>query len=443
MKRPDFDKIKTYEEFKKYKWNSYELREICKAHGLLFIGTEKKLNKVIESYFNGVRIPPRRDWYSNTVLKTFVNETGTLMLFDLGLVAFSLILITIGFINKANGADDSRYMFHIVFGITGLIVGSLFTHWGQDLDVINSFIPTCGDKRFTRAQIDEQANSELTVPLKYADILLAPDMLIGVTAGVAAIAYEDISSLRVRQTWHTRKDKEYFIYKIIVRTKKGKRIVISKCERDPYYELQTLYERCLMQNPQVELLKMRKSSFATDDSPKQAIEGKGVRQSVNMAEDQQFLKAITVDGDLRKRFISFHRRGALLFVPESLLVAALAVGITYIMIYYVGVSFPFLIYVLLPFYAVYNLFYTLFWIYKDDIEFYSAEIVDKTARGYSLKGVSVYRFGYIKKLKPANEPNVGDKVILARFRNEFSLISDQIADSVTDAENEEDANDRL
>ena len=79
MKRPDFDSIKTYEEFKKYDWHRVDLQEICKDHGLLFLGTEKKLNKVIEAYFNGVKIPPRRNWYTNKVLCCWVNENGAMM----------------------------------------------------------------------------------------------------------------------------------------------------------------------------------------------------------------------------------------------------------------------------------------------------------------------------------------------------------------------------
>ncbi|SCW49305.1 hypothetical protein SAMN02910456_01409 [Ruminococcaceae bacterium YRB3002] len=425
MKRPDFDSIKTYEEFKKYKWYRNELSNICKAHGLLYNGTEKKLNEVIEAYFNGVRIPPRRDWYTNKLLMGFVNDNGVLMTFDLGFIAVSLILITIGFINKVRGADEVAYVLPVGFGLTGLIVAVLFTYWGQDLDVIRSYIPTCGDKRFTRAQIDEQANSEKTVPLRYGDILLGPDMLIGVSAGVVAVAYGDISSLWVKKTWHTRKNQDYHIYKIIVRTKKGKRIVISKCERDADDAVETIHERCLQYNPQVKILKTRYSLLADEDSPKQITEGKGVWNSVSSAEEQQFIKHLTVDGALKERFISFHRRAALIFIPESIFVAALAVGITYFLATYVGIAFPILIFVLLPFYAVYNLFNTLYWIHKDDIEFYTVEISGKDKKGYSIRGVSYYKFGYIRKLKPDKEPQIGDQVILARFKNEFSLISDK------------------
>ena len=62
MSRPDFDCIKDYDQFPKYSWSRAELSNICKKHGLLFVGSEKKLNKVIAVYFNGEIIPPRRNW---------------------------------------------------------------------------------------------------------------------------------------------------------------------------------------------------------------------------------------------------------------------------------------------------------------------------------------------------------------------------------------------
>ena len=55
---------------------------------------------------------------------------------------------------------------------------------------------------------------------------------------------------------------------------------------------------------------------------------------------------------------------------------------------------------------------------------YSAEITGKSKKGYGIKGVNHYEFGYIRKLKPDNEPQIGDRVILARFKDDFSLISD-------------------
>lgn len=53
MQRPDFDDIKTFEEFSKYYWYRDELIKICKAHGLMATGSKIELNKVIEKYFYG------------------------------------------------------------------------------------------------------------------------------------------------------------------------------------------------------------------------------------------------------------------------------------------------------------------------------------------------------------------------------------------------------
>ena len=110
MARPRFDSIKTYEEFKKYKWNREELRQICMDRGLLFVGSEKKLNKVIEAYFNGVKIPPQRNWYTNIVLSRFVNENGVMM-------NINLVMLIISFFND---------MISNIIGFAGLCVFGYF-----------------------------------------------------------------------------------------------------------------------------------------------------------------------------------------------------------------------------------------------------------------------------------------------------------------------------
>ena len=60
MTRPDFDTIKSYEEFLKYYWYREELIKICKAHGLKADGSKIELNKVIEAYFSGEKILPEK-----------------------------------------------------------------------------------------------------------------------------------------------------------------------------------------------------------------------------------------------------------------------------------------------------------------------------------------------------------------------------------------------
>ena len=52
-KRPDFEEIKTYEEFSKYYWYREELVVICRNLGICSTGYKAELNKRIEEYFKG------------------------------------------------------------------------------------------------------------------------------------------------------------------------------------------------------------------------------------------------------------------------------------------------------------------------------------------------------------------------------------------------------
>ena len=52
-KRPDFEEIKTYEEFSKYYWYREELVVFCRHLGICSTGYKAELNKRIEEYFKG------------------------------------------------------------------------------------------------------------------------------------------------------------------------------------------------------------------------------------------------------------------------------------------------------------------------------------------------------------------------------------------------------
>ena len=58
MDRPEFDQIKSYEEFSRYYWYREELIKICKSLGLRSDLSKIELNRVIEAYFNGEKILP-------------------------------------------------------------------------------------------------------------------------------------------------------------------------------------------------------------------------------------------------------------------------------------------------------------------------------------------------------------------------------------------------
>ena len=52
-KRPEFEKIKSFDEFNKYYWYREEISQICKSLGLEYRGTKQELNHIIEQYFKG------------------------------------------------------------------------------------------------------------------------------------------------------------------------------------------------------------------------------------------------------------------------------------------------------------------------------------------------------------------------------------------------------
>ncbi len=60
MERPDFDSIKSFEEFSRYYWYRDELVKICRAHGLKCVGSKIELNDVVRSYFAGEKIVPEK-----------------------------------------------------------------------------------------------------------------------------------------------------------------------------------------------------------------------------------------------------------------------------------------------------------------------------------------------------------------------------------------------
>ena len=59
MERPEFDRLKDFEEFNKYYWYREALIKIYKAHGLKADGSKIELYKVIEAYFAGEKILPQ------------------------------------------------------------------------------------------------------------------------------------------------------------------------------------------------------------------------------------------------------------------------------------------------------------------------------------------------------------------------------------------------
>ena len=78
MQRPEFDSIKSFEEFSRYYWYREELIKICKVHGLKSDGSKIELNNVIRSYFAGEKITPvkKRSVKPRKAVKDLTCDTG-------------------------------------------------------------------------------------------------------------------------------------------------------------------------------------------------------------------------------------------------------------------------------------------------------------------------------------------------------------------------------
>ena len=63
-KRPNFNEIKSYDEFAKYYWYREELSRICKQIGIDDTGTKQELNRNIEEFFKGNSIKKRNRYSS-------------------------------------------------------------------------------------------------------------------------------------------------------------------------------------------------------------------------------------------------------------------------------------------------------------------------------------------------------------------------------------------
>ncbi len=78
MTRPEFDSIKTFEEFSRYYWYREELIKICKDHGLKSDGSKIELNGIIRSYFDGEKIAPvkKKSVKPQKPVKELTRDTG-------------------------------------------------------------------------------------------------------------------------------------------------------------------------------------------------------------------------------------------------------------------------------------------------------------------------------------------------------------------------------
>ena len=87
--RPEFDDIKTYEEFSRYYWYREELQKICRKLGIAAGGMKAELNHNIEEYFKGNLIKPekgKRNLSHETVTPVYCEDNSSRLTLQTGLL---------------------------------------------------------------------------------------------------------------------------------------------------------------------------------------------------------------------------------------------------------------------------------------------------------------------------------------------------------------------
>ena len=151
-----------------------------------------------------------------------------------------------------------------------------------------------------------------------------------------------------------------------------------------------------------------------------------VKFTVKKAMDDQTLIPANVSEDLEKRFIKKARSESIKLIPISFIVSAVVITILFLLVYFLKlltISTIALFCIIFPIYAIYDAFATSKAIKNHDYEFFYGEITGKTDSGnYQIRGLEELK---ISTLLGKKDYNAGDRAIVARLKDELSLISEE------------------
>ena len=154
--------------------------------------------------------------------------------------------------------------------------------------------------------------------------------------------------------------------------------------------------------------------------------GADVKFSVKTAETNQFLTPANVSEDLEQKFLKKAKASSVKLIPVSIIVAAVVTGIAILLVIFlnrIAISLMGIICVFFPIYAIYDAFATSKAIKNHDYEFFYGEVVGKNDSGaYKIKGLEEHDIHIMFGKK---EYNAGDRVIVARVKDDLNLISEE------------------
>ena len=228
------------------------------------------------------KTPKPKNWYTNEILNERVNSDGVMVYIILVIAGLAFFLIGLSIFHMIRdalcipGLTFSENLYNhplgFSFGIALLVMAYAGVSVDNTFNLIGHYWPKCGDTKYTRKEVDDQANSPDTVYLNGVSVFLAPEILIGMDKGVTAIKYEEVATLGFKKMYHTKRDGmkkgtftkyiDYYSYRIVATLRNGRRLVISESGQMNESVLNTIADRCREFAPDVRIVEMKRSLLA-------------------------------------------------------------------------------------------------------------------------------------------------------------------------------------
>ena len=151
-----------------------------------------------------------------------------------------------------------------------------------------------------------------------------------------------------------------------------------------------------------------------------------IKWAVKEAEEQGAIHRISVEDSTKKEITSSAKKTALGMFAGSialLIVATIIVVALYsfggIILHGARMFVIYLIILIFPFYAIYNIIHTSKAIKNDDVEFFQGTLVTKTDKGYRLSGLEDHDLSFLKG--KTKDLKAGETVTIVRIADDVSL----------------------
>lgn len=151
-----------------------------------------------------------------------------------------------------------------------------------------------------------------------------------------------------------------------------------------------------------------------------------IEWAVKEAAESGAIRKISVDESTKKKLTDNAKKGAVGLFVGSVIVLVVAFGIVAalatfagIIIYSVKMILLYIIVLVFPFYAIYNMINIFGAVKKDAIDFYQGTLITKTDKGYKLTGLEDQDLVFAKDNKA--DLSAGDTVNIMKIKDDLTL----------------------